>query len=108
MRRPRCTLAGVAGEQYQRRDPAPLAGGRSNQSGSNWRHWLLGVALLLIAIICLQNAQEVEMDLLFIHTTAPLIAALLIAAALGAVIGYVAPVMRRHRRSERGEKREDA
>lgn len=99
----------MAGEQYSRRsDPAPLAGGRDNRSGGNWRHWLLGIALLLIAIICLQNAQEVEMDLLFIHTTAPLIAALLIAAALGAVIGYVAPVMRRHRRTERGEKHEDA
>ena len=91
----------MAGEEYPRRqDPAPLVGGRSNQSGSNWRHWLLGIALLLIAIICLQNAQEVDMDILFIHTTAPLIAALLIAAALGAVIGYVAPVMRRHRRGE--------
>ena len=91
----------MAGDEHHRRsDPAPLLGGRSNQSGSNWRHWLLGIALLLIAIICLQNAQEVEMDLLFIHTTAPLIAALLIAAALGAVIGYVAPVMRRHRRGE--------
>jgi uncharacterized integral membrane protein len=78
-----------------------LLGGRSNQSGSNWRHWLLGVALLLIAIICLQNAQEVDMDILFIHTTAPLIAALVIAAALGAVVGYVAPVMRRHRRGEK-------
>ena len=92
----------MAGEQYSRRqDPAPLHGGRTNQSGSNWRHWLLGIALLLIAIICLQNAQEVDMDILFIHTTAPLIAALLIAAALGAVVGYVAPVMRRHRRAEK-------
>lgn len=61
---------------------------------------MLGIAILLIAIICLQNAQEVEMDLLFINTTAPLIAALLISAALGAVIGYVWPVMRRHRRGE--------
>ena len=58
---------------------------------------------MLITIICLQNAQEVEMDILFIHTTAPLIAALLIAAALGAVVGYVGPIMRRHRRGERGE-----
>lgn len=94
----------MAGEEYRRgQDPAPLGAGRSNQSGSNWRHWLLGIALLLIAIICLQNAQEVEMDLLFIHTTAPLIAALLIATALGAVIGYVAPVIRRHRRGEERE-----
>ena len=92
----------MATDQYPRRsDSAPLLGGRTNQSGSNWRHWLLGIALLLITIICLQNSQEVEMDILFIHTTAPLIAALLIAAALGAIVGYVGPVMRRHRRSEK-------
>ena len=60
-----------------------------------------GLSERLITIICLQNAQEVERDILFIHTTAPLIAALLIAAALGAVVGYVGPVMRRHRRSEK-------
>lgn len=97
----------MAGEQPPRRSDSALPlGSRKNQSGSNWRQWLLGIALLLIAIICLQNAQEVEMDILFIHTTAPLIAALLIAAVLGAVVGYVGPVMRRHRRSERGERRD--
>lgn len=80
--------------------------GAQTQSGSSWRHWLLGIALLLLAIICLQNSQQVEINILFINTTAPLIAALVIAAALGAVVGYIAPIMRRHRRSERGEKRE--
>ena len=91
----------MAGEQYPRRsDPAPLVGGQSSQSGSNWRHWLLGIALLLLAIICLQNSQQVEINILFINTTAPLIAALVIAAGLGAVVGYIAPIMRRHRRGE--------
>jgi uncharacterized integral membrane protein len=100
----------VAGEQYPRRpDPAPLRGGQQSRSGSNWRHWLLGIALLLLAIICLQNSQQVEINILFINTTAPLIAALVIAAALGAVVGYVAPILRRHRRSERGgDSREEA
>ena len=91
----------MAGEQYSHRsDPPPLHGGQAKGSGSNWRHWLLGIALLLIAIICLQNAQQVEINILFINTTAPLIAALVITAALGAIVGYVAPVMRRHRRGE--------
>jgi uncharacterized integral membrane protein len=92
----------VAGEQYPRKqDPARLLGGRTDQSGPNWRLWLLGIALLLLAIICLQNSQQVEINILFIQTTAPLIAALVIAAALGAVVGYIAPVMRRHRREEK-------
>ena len=92
----------MAGEHSPRRsDPAPHLGGRTNQSGSNWRGWLLGIALLLFAIVCLQNSQQVEINILFINTTAPLIAALLIAAALGAVAGYIWPVLRRHRRAEK-------
>ena len=71
------------------------------REGTNWRHWLLGTAALLLAIIILQNVQTVEVDLLFLNTNAPLIVLLLISAALGAVIGYAAPVLRRHRRAER-------
>jgi uncharacterized integral membrane protein len=48
----------------------------------------------------------VEVEILFIETKAPLIATLLIAVGVGAVIGYVAPLIRRHRRDERpGEDR---
>jgi uncharacterized integral membrane protein len=79
---------------------------QQQRSGLSWRQWAFLVALVLVAILAVQNAQEVKMDFLFIHTSAPLIAALLIAVALGMVIGYVAPVMRRHRRDER--KREEA
>jgi len=70
---------------------APSSGG-----GTNWRLWILGIAVLLVLIIALQNSQEVEMDFLFVSTTAPLIAALLLATGLGVVIGYIAPVLRRH------------
>ncbi len=54
-----------------------------------------------MAIIALQNSQKVEIKLLFINTETPLIVGLLIAGALGAVIGYVARMVRRHRRDER-------
>ena len=64
----------------------------------NWRTWALGIAVLLVVIFVAQNAQEVKVDFLFVHTTTPLIFALLIAVLLGAVIGYVGPVVRRHRR----------
>jgi len=68
---------------------------------SNWRAWVVGILVLLVLIVALQNSQDVSIDVLFISTTAPLILALLLAVAVGAVIGYAAPVLRRHRRAER-------
>jgi uncharacterized integral membrane protein len=67
---------------------------------SSWRSWALGVAVLLVVIFIAENSQEVEVKFLFVNTTTPLIFALLIAALLGAVIGYVGPLVRRHRGSE--------
>lgn len=67
---------------------------------SSWRSWALGVAVLLVVIFTAENSQEVEVKFLFVNTTTPLIFALLIAALLGAVIGYVGPLVRRHRSGE--------
>jgi uncharacterized integral membrane protein len=53
-----------------------------------------------VAIVALQNSQEVRLDVLFVSVKAPLIVSLLAAVAIGALIGYVAPVIRRHRRQE--------
>jgi uncharacterized integral membrane protein len=64
----------------------------------NWRGWALGVAVLVAIIFIAQNSQRVKVKFLFVDTTTPLIFALLIAAILGAVIGYVGPLVRgRHR-----------
>ena len=63
----------------------------------NWKNWALGGAVLVALIFILQNSQKVKVKFLFIDTTTPLIFALLIAAILGAVIGYVGPLVRRHR-----------
>lgn len=68
---------------------------------SNIKQWVLGIAVALLAIIALQNSQKVEVDFLFVDTNTPLIVALLVAGFLGAVIGYSAPVLMRHRREER-------
>jgi uncharacterized integral membrane protein len=76
------------------------------KQGTNWRAWLIGLLIALVLIVALQNSQEVEVEILFIETKAPLIAMLLIAVAVGVVIGYVAPLIRRHRRDRRpGEER---
>jgi uncharacterized integral membrane protein len=71
------------------------------KKGVNWRAWFVGALIALVVIVALQNSQDVKVDVLFITTTAPLIVTLLVAVAIGAVIGYVGPVIRRHRREER-------
>jgi uncharacterized integral membrane protein len=71
---------------------------------TNWRGWVVGILIALVAIVCLQNSQEVRVDVLFVNVNAPLIVILLAAVAIGALIGYVAPLVRRHRRNdERGQ-----
>ncbi len=67
----------------------------------NWRAWLVGILSALILIVALQNSQEVSFELLFATFEAPLIVVILLAAAIGALIGYIAPLVRRHRREER-------
>lgn len=67
----------------------------------NWRAWLVGILSALVLIVALQNSQSVSFDVLFASFEAPLIVVILLAAAIGALIGYIAPVLRRHRREER-------
>jgi uncharacterized integral membrane protein len=67
----------------------------------NWRAWAVGVLVALVVIVALQNSQQVSVDVLFVNVDAPLIVILLVAVAIGALIGYVTPVVRRHRREER-------
>jgi uncharacterized integral membrane protein len=67
----------------------------------NWRAWLVGVLSALVLIVALQNSQEVSFDVLFASFKAPLIVVILLAALVGALIGYVAPLVRRHHREER-------
>jgi uncharacterized integral membrane protein len=67
----------------------------------NWRAWLVGVLSALVLIVALQNSQEVSFDVLFASFKAPLIVVILLAALIGALIGYVAPLIRRHHREER-------
>jgi uncharacterized integral membrane protein len=69
----------------------------------NWRAWVVGVLVALVVIVALQNSQEVRVDVLFVSLNAPLIVTLLAAVAIGALIGYVAPVVHRHRRDERDQ-----
>ena len=67
----------------------------------NWRAWIVGVLVALVVIVCLQNSQQVSVEVLFASFKAPLIIVLLVAVAVGGLIGYIAPLVRRHRRAER-------
>jgi uncharacterized integral membrane protein len=70
---------------------------------TNWRAWVVGILVVLVVIVCLQNSQQVRVDVLFVTLDAPLIVTLLAAVAIGALIGYVAPLVLRHRRDDRGQ-----
>jgi uncharacterized integral membrane protein len=67
------------------------------QGETNWKRWALVVALIVLVVFVIQNSQEVTVDFLFTTTDTPLIFALLIAGALGALIGWLTPRVRRHR-----------
>jgi uncharacterized integral membrane protein len=69
----------------------------------NWRAWIVGSLVALVVIVALQNSQEVRVDVLFVTVNAPLIVTLLATVAIGVLIGYVAPLVRRHRRDGRGQ-----
>ena len=70
---------------------------------ASWRAWAVGILIALVVIVALQNSQQVRVDVLFVTVNAPLIVTLLAAVAIGALIGYVAPLIRRHRRDERSQ-----
>jgi uncharacterized integral membrane protein len=76
--------------------------GMPKKEGRGFRFYVLAVAGVLLLILIAQNAQKVEIDLLFVNTEAPLIVALVIAGALGALIGWALPHVRRSRKAERG------
>jgi len=73
----------------------------TGRNSVNWRAWAVGLLVALVIVVALQNSQQVRVDVLFVTLDAPLIVTLLAAVAIGALIGYVAPVLRRHRRDER-------
>ena len=75
--------------------------GAPRHEGRSWRFYVLVVAIVVLAIFVLLNSQKVEVDFLVGQTDTPLIVALLLAGALGALIGWAWPHVRRSRKYER-------
>ena len=73
----------------------------TRREGHGWRYYVAIAAVVVFAIFVLQNSQDVEINILFVKTTTPLFLAILIAGALGGVIGWALPHVRRGRRAER-------
>lgn len=69
----------------------------------NWRAWIVGILVALVVIVALQNSQSVKVEVLFVTVDPPLIITLLVAVAVGILIGYVAPLVLRHRREGRAQ-----
>jgi len=76
----------------------------NRRKSANWRAWAAGVLVALVLIVALQNSQEVRVEVLFVDVTAPLIVTLLAAVGVGVLIGYLAPILRRHRHDSRHPK----
>ncbi len=76
----------------------------SERKTANWRAWAVGILVALVVIVALQNSQQVRIDVLTANAEAPLIVVILVAVAIGALIGYIAPVMLRHRHAGRQQK----
>ena len=72
-----------------------------HQEGRGWRFYVIVVAVVLLLIFVIQNAQSVPVDFLFTTVDTPLFFALLVAGVLGAVIGWAWPHVRRDRRRQR-------
>jgi uncharacterized integral membrane protein len=77
-------------------EPTPTPTAR-REAGSSWRRWALIAAIALLLLFMALNSQKVEVNLIFGSAEMPLIFALLIAACLGALVGWVVPKVRRPR-----------
>jgi uncharacterized integral membrane protein len=83
----------VADQQLPGRAGPP---GQAGRQGTNWKGWALLVVVVLLLVFVIQNSEEVEIDFLFFTSVStPLVLALVFSALLGALIGWLAPRVRR-------------
>lgn len=71
--------------------------GAERESRFGWKAYAIAAVAIVLIIFVAQNSQQVEVDFIFATTETPLIFALLIAGALGALIGLLVPRFRRGR-----------
>lgn len=72
----------------------PAADNDSTITGRGWRFYLVAALIVLALVFVIQNSQDATIKFLFSQTELPLFFALVIAIALGVVIGYLLPRLR--------------
>ena len=70
---------------------------QSQPEKSKTKRWLLIAAGAFLLLILILNSQMVEVHLIIATAEMPLFFALALAAALGALVGWAAPRLRRSR-----------
>jgi len=73
-----------------------------DKGGLSAKQWLLVACAILLLLFFVLNFQTVQVSLIVAKVDMPLIVALAIAALLGALVGWLAPRLRRDRRAESG------
>ena len=81
----------------KRQDPIDRAQG---SEGRGWRFYMIAALVALALIFVIQNTEKTNVSFLFAETEMPLFFALLIALALGALIGWLTPRVRRSGKRE--------
>lgn len=81
-------------------DPAGQRHPAGPDEGPNWKRRALAAGAVVLLIFMALNSQKVEVNFIFGSAQMPLIFALLIAAALGALVGWAAPRLRDSRKRD--------
>ena len=82
------------------RSSAPLPGEKKS-SDRTWRFYAAIVIVIVALIFILQNSQDVQVDVIFATTTAPLFFVLLLTFVAGAIVGWLLPRVRGRRKDEK-------
>lgn len=78
-------------------DPTRPLPAHSGGREPNWKRRALVVVGAVLVLFMALNSQKVEVNFIFGSAQMPLIIALMIAAALGALVGWAAPRLRSSR-----------
>lgn len=86
------------------RGPAPLPGQKPRKD-RGWRFYAAIAVALVALVFIIQNSQEVEVDFIIATTSTPLFFVLVITFALGALVGWLWPHVRRDRKRQREDRK---
>lgn len=84
---------------------SPRKSARSKKSRQiGWRTYAAGAVAIVVLLFVIQNSQKVAVDFIFATTDTPLFFVIVVSVALGWLIGWLLPHVRRDRRRERNER----